>query len=80
MMRGRHGEEMADERRFTFLLDRDGTLVRWDQSYVSDVWWPGKRVWHRFQLDPFEASVTAITPERARELAGDGPDLYADAS
>jgi hypothetical protein len=70
-------------RAFTFLLDRDGTLCRWDASYVADVWWPGKdgepAQWCRYPLDPLRANVTAITPERARELAGDGADLYADA-
>jgi hypothetical protein len=64
-------------RQFTFLLDRDGTLLRWDESLVSDVWWPGQRVWHGYQVNPFEASVTTITPERAREFAGPGCDLYA---
>lgn len=68
---------MADKRCFTFLYDRDGTLLRWDQSMVSDVWWPDARIWHRYQLNPFEASVTSITPQRARELAGAGADLYA---
>jgi hypothetical protein len=69
------GGKVADEGRFTFLYDRDGTLLRWDQSMVSDVWWPDARIWHRYQLNPFEASVTSITPQRAQELAG--ADLYA---
>jgi hypothetical protein len=68
---------MANERRFTFLCDRDGTLLRWDQSMVSDVFWPGKGVWTRYKVNPFTASVTVITPERARELAGPDADLYA---
>jgi hypothetical protein len=67
-------------RRFTFLLDNDGALLRQDQSLVTDAWWPRSRVWHRFQIDPFTASVTAITPERARELAGVRADIYADVS
>jgi hypothetical protein len=69
---------LAETRRFTFLEDRDGTLCRWDESFVSDVWWPDTRVWARYQLNPFEASVTAITPEEAQKLAGEGADLYAD--
>jgi hypothetical protein len=70
-------------REFAFLLDRDGTLLRWDRSLVSDVWWPadekGPGQWARYQVNPIVANVTAITPERARELAGDGADLYAHA-
>jgi hypothetical protein len=70
--------------RFTFLLDRDGTLLRWDDSYVADVWWPPPDgepgMWSRFAIDPFTASVTGITPTRARELAGADADLYAEAS
>jgi hypothetical protein len=72
------------DRRFTFLLDRDGTLLRWDQWLVSDVWWPadekGPGQWSRYQVDPFTANVTPITPERAQELAGADADLYAEAS
>jgi hypothetical protein len=72
------------ERRFKFLLDRDGTLLRWDQSLVSDVWWPadekGPGQWARYQVNPLVANVTAITPERAQEIARPGADLYAKAS
>jgi hypothetical protein len=67
---------------FTFLLDHDGTLLRWDQSYVSDVWWPSKNgepgQWRRYQVNPFTASVTAIRPERAQAFAGAGCDLYGE--
>lgn len=70
-------------RDFTFLLDHDGTLLRWDASYVADVWWPadekGTGQWHRYGVNPFTANVTAITRERARELAGPDADLYAEA-
>ena len=78
---------MADDRRFTFLEDRDGSLLRQDQSLVSDVFWPKGARWARYQIDPFTASVTAITPEDALEIAQReatrvgtvGPvDLYAD--
>ena len=70
--------------RFTFLLDRVVTLLRWDASYVPDAWWhpragePGR--WSRLTINPFTASVTAITPARAQELAGADADLYAEAS
>jgi hypothetical protein len=72
------GDALATARRYTFLQDRDGSLLRWDRSMVSDVYWPGKRVWRRYQINPFKDSVTAIKPQRARELAGLGADLYAD--
>jgi hypothetical protein len=69
---------------FTFLADRDGTLLRWDASYVADVWWPRRAgeqgQWSRLSINPFTANVTAITPERAQELAGADADLYAEAS
>lgn len=71
----------ATERRFTYLLDRDGALLRWDKSLVSDVWWPPRNGkpgrWHRYQVDPFVANVTEITPAEAQELAGPDADLYA---
>jgi hypothetical protein len=63
----------AATREFTFLLDRDGTLCRWDEWYVSDVWWAAdeKRAgeWHRYDVNPFTANVTAITPARGRVVA-----------
>jgi hypothetical protein len=76
-------------RRFTFLEDRDGSLLRQDQSLVSDVFWPKGAIWHRYPMNPFEASVTAITPEAALEIAQreaarvgtaapGSADLYAD--
>jgi hypothetical protein len=49
---------------------------------VSDLWWPPTNGqpsrWRRYQVNPFTASVTAITPERAQELAGRNADLHAD--
>jgi hypothetical protein len=69
---------------FTFLLDRDDTLLLWDDSYVADVWWPPRDgepgMWSRISIDPFTASVTAIRPARAQEIAGADVDLHAEAS
>jgi hypothetical protein len=74
----------STERRFMFLLDRDRTLLRWDASYVADVWWPPRDgepgQWSRLPLNPFTASVTEIAAERAQEIAGPGAGLYAEAS
>jgi hypothetical protein len=67
----------VEGRRFTFLEDRDGSLLRQDQSLVSDVFWPKGAIWRRYPMNPFEASVRTITPERARELGGPDADLYA---
>jgi hypothetical protein len=86
----REGGRMSVEpRRFTFLEDRDGSLLRQDQSLVSDVFWPKGAIWHRYLMNPFEASVTAIAPEDALEIARreaarvgtatpERADLYAD--
>jgi hypothetical protein len=63
-------------------MDRDDSLLRWDASYVADVWWPPRAgepgTWSRTLIEPVTASVTAITSARAQEIAG--ADLYADAS
>jgi len=59
-------------------------LLRWDASYVTDVWWPSRDgepgQWSPLPVNPITANVTQVTPERAKEIAGPDADLYAEAA